>query len=843
MDAKFSQRIKDVLTYSKEEAIRLGNSYIGTEHLLLGILRDGEGLAVEILEKSNLNFSELKKAIENRIKSDNIVYKDDNDNMPLFKTAERALKLVYLEAKSFNTTTINTGHLLLAILKDENNLATQMLDEQHIDYYTVKSHMENDLPKLKADFGEDDDAEIPFGDSKKNPKSGGGSAPKSKSETPVLDNFGIDLTKSAEDDVLDPIVGRDIEIERLAQILSRRKKNNPVLIGEPGVGKSAIVEGLALRIINRKVSRVLFDKRIITLDLASIVAGTKYRGQFEERMKAILNELSKTTNIILFIDEIHTIVGAGGATGSLDAANMLKPSLARGEIQCIGATTLDEYRQNIEKDGALERRFQKIIVNPTSEEETIEILHNIKKRYEDHHNVNYTDDAINACVSLTMRYISDRHLPDKAIDALDESGSRVHISNISVPQKIINLEKQIEKVRKEKVTAVKNQNFESAASFRDNEKQLIDGLDKEKKNWEKDLIKNRETVSEEEVAEVVAMMTGVPVQRIAQSEGKRLLKMGDEIKKRVVGQDDAIKKIVKSIQRNRAGLKDPNKPIGSFIFLGPTGVGKTQLAKILSLFLFDSTDNLIRMDMSEYMEKFSVSRLVGAPPGYIGYEEGGQLTEKVRRKPYSVVLLDEIEKAHPDIFHILLQVLDEGQITDSLGRKIDFRNTIIIMTSNIGSRQLKDFGQGVGFSTKAKQDSVRSNTQSVIQNALKRTFAPEFLNRLDDVVIFNSLSREDINKIIEIELIGLYERVIKLGYKIEISDDAKSFIADKGFDSQFGARPLKRAIQKYLEDPMAEMIIKTTLKEGDLLYVELNDDKDKIIINHKNSSAKEIENA
>ncbi|MEA3316569.1 MAG: ATP-dependent Clp protease ATP-binding subunit [Bacteroidota bacterium] len=842
MDAKFSQRIKDVLVYSKEEAVRLGNAYIGTEHLLLGILRDGEGLAIEILEKFNIDLLELKNNIESRIKSDNIEAVVDNDNMPLFKTAERALKLVYLEAQSFNNKLINTGHLLLAILKDENNLATQMMDEKRIDYYTIRSYMENKLPKFKADFGEDDDTEIPFGNSKNNPKSGSGSsAPKSKSETPVLDNFGIDLTKAAEDDALDPIVGRDKEIERLAQILSRRKKNNPVLIGEPGVGKSAIVEGLALRIISRKVSRVLFDKRIITLDLASIVAGTKYRGQFEERMKAILNELSKTTNIILFIDEIHTIVGAGGATGSLDAANMLKPSLARGEIQCIGATTLDEYRQNIEKDGALERRFQKIIVNATSEEETVEILHNIKKRYEDHHNVNYTEEAIEACVSLTMRYISDRHLPDKAIDALDESGSRVHISNISVPKKIINLEKQIEKVKTEKIDAVKNQNFESAANYRDNEKQLIEGLEKEKKNWEADLIKNRETVSEEEVAEVVAMITGVPVQRIAQSEGNRLLKMNEEIQKKVIGQDEAIAKIVKSIQRNRAGLKDPNKPIGSFIFLGPTGVGKTQLAKILSLFLFDSVDNLIRMDMSEYMEKFSVSRLVGAPPGYIGYEEGGQLTEKVRRKPYSVVLLDEIEKAHPDVFHLLLQVLDEGQITDSLGRKIDFRNTIIIMTSNIGSRQLKDFGQGVGFSTKAKQNTVKSHTQSVIQNALKRSFAPEFLNRLDDVVIFNSLTKEDINKIIDIELLGLYQRVHKLGYKIEISDEAKGFIADKGFDVQFGARPLNRAIQKYVEDPMAEIIIKTTLKEGDLLYVELNEEKDKVIITPKHSSSKELE--
>ncbi|MDK2979073.1 MAG: ATP-dependent Clp protease ATP-binding subunit ClpC, partial [Bacteroidales bacterium] len=597
-----------------------------------------------------------------------------------------------------------------------------------------------------------------------------------------------------------------------------------------GVGKSAIVEGLALRIVQRRVSRVLFDKRVITLDLASIVAGTKYRGQFEERMKAILNELSKSTNIILFIDEIHTIVGAGGATGSLDAANMLKPALARGEIQCVGATTLDEYRQHIEKDGALERRFQKVMVDPTSEEETIEILHNIKERYEEHHHVNYTDDAIEACVKLTMRYISDRHLPDKAIDALDESGSRVHISNIVVPNRIIELEKQIENIRNEKIAAVKNQNFEKAASFRDTEKKLIDNLEQEKDNWEKELIKNRERVSEEEVAEVVAMMTGVPVQRIAQAEGARLMKMGDELKKNVIGQDEAIGKIVKSIQRNRAGLKDPNKPIGSFIFLGPTGVGKTQLAKILALYLFDSVDNLIRMDMSEYMEKFSVSRLVGAPPGYIGYEEGGQLTEKVRRKPYSVILLDEIEKAHPDVFHLLLQVLDEGQLTDSLGRRVDFRNTIIIMTSNIGSRQIKDFGQGVGFSTRAKQESASNYTKSVIQNALKRSFAPEFLNRLDDVVIFNSLTKEDIYKIIDIELRGLYQRVDNLGYSVEISKDAKDYITEKGFDVNFGARPLKRAIQKYLEDPMAEVIIKTSIKEGEILKVDYNKEKDEIVI-------------
>ena len=831
MDAKFSQRIKDVLSYSKEEAVRLGNAYIGTEHLLLGILREGEGIAVTILENLNVDLSSLKKSIEFRIRSEENLKIADSDNIPLFKTAERALKLVYLEAKSFNNSTINTGHLLLAILKDENSVVTQILDEKHIDYQSIRNEIEGYEPEAKADF-EDEENEMPFGSSRSGGSSGGAmkSGQKTKSDTPVLDNFGIDLTKAAEDNALDPIVGRENEIERLAQILSRRKKNNPVLIGEPGVGKSAIVEGLALRIIQRKVSRVLFDKRVITLDLASIVAGTKYRGQFEERMKAILNELSKSTNIILFIDEIHTIVGAGGATGSLDAANMLKPSLARGEIQCIGATTLDEYRQHIEKDGALERRFQKVMVEPTTAEETIEILKNIKSRYEDHHNVNYTDDALDACVKLTMRYISDRHLPDKAIDALDESGSRVHISNIIVPKKIIELEKQIEDVRTEKISAVKNQNFESAANFRDSEKKYMDALEKEKEIWEKELEKNRETVSEEEVAEVVAMMTGVPVQRIAQAEGSRLMKMGDELKKNVIGQDPAIEKIVKSIQRNRAGLKDPNKPIGSFIFLGPTGVGKTQLAKILALYLFDSADNLIRMDMSEYMEKFSVSRLVGAPPGYIGYEEGGQLTEKVRRRPYSVVLLDEIEKAHPDVFHLLLQVLDEGQLTDSLGRRVDFRNTIIIMTSNIGSRQLKDFGQGVGFSTKAKQESSSQHAKSVIQNALKRSFAPEFINRLDDIVIFNTLTKEDIHQIIDIELKGLYSRVEALGYSIEITKEAKDYITEKGFDSNFGARPLKRAIQKYLEDPMAEAIIKSTLKQGDVLSVDYNKKKDEIII-------------
>jgi ATP-dependent Clp protease ATP-binding subunit ClpC len=821
MDAKFSQRIKDVLSYSKEEAVRLGNSYLGIEHLFLGILRDGEGVAIDVLILLGAELYELRKGIEAQIKEDSVVSVTDTDNLPLHKSTERVIKMVYLEARSLKESIIDTGHLLLAILKEENNYVTQLLLEHDINYDKVRTEMENVQIENKADFtgDEDDEARGPFGSS----KPGGGIPSGSKtSDTPVLDNFGIDLTKAAEEDRLDPIIGRETEIERLAQILSRRKKNNPILIGEPGVGKSAIAEGLANRIIQRKVSRVLFDKRVVTLDLASIVAGTKYRGQFEERMKAILNELTKTNNVILFIDEIHTIVGAGGATGSLDAANMLKPALARGDIQCIGATTLDEYRQHIEKDGALERRFQKVMINPTNEEETIEILNNIKERYEDHHNVIYTPEALVASVKLTQRYISDRHLPDKAIDAMDEAGSRVHISNIIVPQRIVKLEEEIEETKKNKIQAVKNQNFEKAASFRDKEKDILEQLEDEKLKWERELIKNREIVDEEKVAEVVAMMTGVPVQRIAQAEGTRLLKMGEEIRGRVVGQDEAIQKIVRSIQRNRAGLKDPNKPIGTFIFLGPTGVGKTQLAKVLAQYLFESVDNLIRIDMSEYMEKFSVSRLVGAPPGYVGYEEGGQLTEKVRRKPYSVVLLDEIEKAHPDVYHILLQVLDEGQLTDSLGRKVDFRNTIVIMTSNIGTRQLKDFGQGVGFNTKSRSESANEHSKGVLQKALKRTFAPEFLNRIDDVVLFNTLSKEDIYKIIDIELKGLFERVFSLGYKIKISPPAKDFIIEKGYDIQFGARPLKRAIQKYLEDPMAEVIIKAEIVEGDTLSVGMD---------------------
>jgi ATP-dependent Clp protease ATP-binding subunit ClpC len=829
MDSQFSPRIKDIIGYSREEAIRLGNDYIGQEHLFLGILRDGEGIATDILENLGVDLVETKQLIEGKIRTEKEV--NQKADLVMLKSAEKSLKLIYLEARSFKTNTVNSGHLLLAILKDSENIVTQLLVEFGVNYYIVKSQLQDyKAPEAKSDFpeGDDDDASEAFS---KGP--GGAGAKKnvtSKSETPVLDNFGIDITKLAEENSLDPIVGREREIERLAQILSRRKKNNPILIGEPGVGKSAIAEGLALRIVGKKVSRILFDKRVVSLDIASIVAGTKYRGQFEERMKAILNELAKVNNVILFIDEIHTIVGAGGATGSLDAANMLKPALARGDIQCIGATTLDEYRQHIEKDGALERRFQKVMVDPTSVEETIEILTNIKSRYEDHHNVFYTPEALEACVKLTARYISDRYLPDKAIDALDESGSRVHISNINVPEGIVKLEERIEKVKEDKIAAVKSQNFELAANFRDKEKNFLQLLEKEKEEWEKELINHRETVDEHKVAEVVAMMSGVPVQRIATAEGKRLMNMGGDLRARVIGQDEAIEKIVKAIQRNRAGLKDPNRPIGSFIFLGPTGVGKTQLAKVLAMQLFDSIDALIRVDMSEYMEKFSVSRMVGAPPGYVGYEEGGQLTEKVRRKPYSVVLLDEMEKAHPDVFHLLLQLLDEGRLTDSLGRNIDFRNTIIIMTSNIGTRQLKDFGRGVGFSTGKEALSDNEHAKYVIQKALKKAFAPEFLNRIDDVIMFNSLEKKHIHQIIDIEIKDLYKRVEALNYKLKISSAAKDFIAEKGYDPQFGARPLKRAIQKYLEDEMAEIIIKASITEGDTISVGFDKKNEKLLM-------------
>ncbi len=843
MEAKFSQRVKDVLTYSREEAMRLGNDYIGLEHLLLGILREGEGMAIQILHYFGVDLKELRKTIEVSIANPE---KDTRkiDNIPLIKQAERALKITYLEAKLFNSELIGTEHLLLSILKDEENIVTKSFQKYGIDYDTIKSEIKaivsskdkeekidpvDELPEDTAD----DDLEDTGG------KGFGGNIRKiseSKSKTPVLDNFGRDITKAAEEGRLDPIVGREKELERIAQILSRRKKNNPILIGEPGVGKSAIAEGLALRIVDRKVSRALFNKRLVTLDLASLVAGTKYRGQFEERMKAVLNELEKNSDIILFIDEIHTIVGAGNASGSLDASNMFKPALARGEIQCIGATTLDEYRQYIEKDGALERRFQKILVDATSPEETIEILDNIKEKYEDHHLVTYANDAINACVTLTNRYITDRYLPDKAIDALDEAGSRVHITNIHVPSEIIDIENKIEDTKKNKTRAINSQKFEEAAEYRDLERKLQADLEVAKTKWEEEAKIHRESVTEENVAEVVAMMTGIPVQRIAKNEGERLINMEKELEGSVVGQIEAIKKVVKAIRRNRAGLKDPKKPIGSFVFLGPTGVGKTHLAKVLARYLFDTEEALVRIDMSEYMEKFAVSRLIGAPPGYVGYEEGGQLTEKVRRKPYSIVLLDEIEKAHPDVFHLLLQVLDDGLLTDSLGRKVDFKNTIIIMTSNIGSRQLKDFGEGVGFATSAKRSSRADFAKGVIENALKKTFAPEFLNRIDDVVIFNALEKEHIYKIIDIELQQLYDRIHTLGYNIEISKKAKDFIVDKGWDAQFGARPLKRAIQKYLEDVLAEELIKSKIKEGDLIHIDYLGKKEEVKVSIKKKS-------
>ncbi len=845
MEAKFSQRVKDVLSFSREEAVRLGNDYIGVEHLILGIIREGEGLALRILGYLNVDVTELRKTIESAI-SNHSRKERELENLPLVKQAERALKLTYLEAKLFNSELIGTEHLLLAILKDEDNLVTRSLRKYNISYDLVKEEVksyltgssENSLKEFNESKGQesaDFRDELPGGSQDEDPDEAGGlgglkKPGDSKSKTPVLDNFGRDLTRAAEENRLDPIVGREKELERISQILSRRKKNNPILIGEPGVGKSAIAEGLALRIVQRKVSRALFNKRVFTLDLASLVAGTKYRGQFEERMKAVLNELEKNRDIILFIDEIHTIVGAGNASGSLDASNMFKPALARGEIQCIGATTLDEYRQYIEKDGALERRFQKVLVDPTSPEETIEILNQIKEKYEDHHLVNYSSEAIEACVSLTNRYISDRFLPDKAIDALDEAGARVHISNMHVPVEIVNVESLIEDARQKKMKAIKSQKFEEAAKFRDTERKLQADLETQKKRWEDESKINREPVSAENVAEVVAMMTGVPVQRIAQNESDRLVNMEDELADSVIGQHEAIKKVVKAIRRNRAGLKDPNKPIGTFIFLGPTGVGKTHLAKVLAKYLFDSEDALVRIDMSEYMEKFAVSRLVGAPPGYVGYEEGGQLTEKVRRRPYSIVLLDEIEKAHPDIFHILLQVLDDGVLTDSLGRRVDFKNTIVIMTSNIGSRQLKDFGAGVGFSTNAKQTQSSSLAQGVIENALKKAFAPEFLNRIDDVVIFDSLGRDDIHKIIDIELRNLFNRIRKMGYYPEITEAAKDFIVDKGWDEQFGARPLKRAIQKYIEDTLAEEIIKTNLKLGDGIKIDFNTEANDISI-------------
>ncbi|WP_111709166.1 ATP-dependent Clp protease ATP-binding subunit [Lutibacter citreus] len=842
MDDNFSPKVKDVIAYSKEEALRLGHDFIGTEHLMLGLIRKGKGKAIDILNTLDINLDHLRRKIEGLSPLNPTIEPTiDPKNIRLTRQAEKALKTTFLEAKLYHSPSINTAHLLLCILRNENDPTTKLLHNFDTSYEDVKTifkqlflNEEIDLPK--AESRSDDDFDKPKSNPFEQPKGDQGAQKKSK--TPVLDNFGRDLTRMAEEGNLDPVVGRKKEIERVSQILSRRKKNNPMLIGEPGVGKSAIAEGLALRIIQRKVSRILFNKRIVSLDLASLVAGTKYRGQFEERMKALMNELEKNEDIILFIDEIHTIVGAGGATGSLDASNMLKPALARGEIQCIGATTLDEFRTNIEKDGALERRFQKVIVEPTSVEETIQILQNIKDKYEDHHNVDYTDDAIKACVNLTNRYMTDRFLPDKAIDAMDEAGSRIHITNIVVPKEVLHLEKQLEQVKTDKTAAVNGQKYEEAARLRDDEKRIESSLKIEQQKWEESSKLNREIVTEDNVAEVVSMMTGIPVNRVAEAESHRLHDLPNLIKGKVIGQDEAVSKVVKAIQRNRVGLKDPNKPIGSFIFLGQTGVGKTQLAKVLATELFDNEDALVRIDMSEYMEKFAISRLIGAPPGYVGYEEGGQLTEKIRRKPYAIVLLDEIEKAHPDVFNMLLQILDDGHITDSLGRKIDFRNTIIIMTSNIGSRQLKDFGTGVGFGTSSKKDQADANAKKVIENALKKSFAPEFLNRIDDVIVFNALEREDIHSIIDIELQKLIKRIEGLGYNLSLSSDAKDYIANKGFDKQYGARPLKRAIQKYIEDALAEEIVNSKLSEGDSIFMELDKEKDELSIKIKKGKKK-----
>lgn len=848
MDDNFSPRVKDVIAYSKEEALRLGHDFIGTEHLMLGLLRDGGGKAISILDALSVDLEHLRRKVEilSPANPNPSLVHQDKKNLHLTRQAERALKTTFLEAKLFQSTAINTAHLLLCILRNENDPTTKLLQKMMVDYDGVKEQFKSMITSdddytsgpTEASFSSESDSEEAAGES----FGGGTTANKSgkKSKTPVLDNFGRDLTQMAEENRLDPVVGRQKEIERVSQILSRRKKNNPLLIGEPGVGKSAIAEGLALRITQKKVSRVLFNKRVVTLDLASLVAGTKYRGQFEERMKAVMNELEKNDDIILFIDEIHTIVGAGGATGSLDASNMFKPALARGEIQCIGATTLDEFRQHIEKDGALERRFQKVIVEPTSVEETIEILKNIKAKYEDHHNVSYTEEALEACVTLTDRYITDRFLPDKAIDALDEVGSRVHITNMNVPKQIVSLENQLETVREEKNTVVKKQRYEEAAKLRDDEKKLEKALQDAQEQWEEESKLHKEVVSDNHVADVVSMMSGIPVTRIAQAESTKLAKLPEIIQQAVIGQNEAVAKVAKAIQRNRAGLKDPNKPIGSFIFLGQTGVGKTQLAKVLAKELFDSEESLIRIDMSEYMEKFAISRLIGSPPGYVGYEEGGQLTEKVRRKPYAVILLDEVEKAHPDVFNTMLQVLDDGYLTDSLGRKIDFRNTIIIMTSNIGSRQLKDFGQGVGFGTASMKAQSDKHNKGVIENALKKAFAPEFLNRIDDIVIFNALEQEDIHLIIDIELKKLFKRIEGLGYQLKLSKKAKDFIAEKGFDKQFGARPLKRAIQKYIEDSLAEQIVNANLVSGDTISLDRDandDDKLKVTIKKAEESS------
>ena len=834
MNNQFTQRVSDIIMYSKEEANRLRNSYIGPEHLLLGLIREGEGKAIEILFNLQINLQDIKNQLEAIVKNNAENDTTYDENISFNEKASKVLKLCILEAKLLRNIAADSEHILLAIMKVKDNAAFHVLESNGVTYEKIKLTLQPDT-HAGLGFSEDEDEDEDIRQSPSGNKSNAAqqqarpAQKKPANDTPVLDNFGTDMTKAAEEGKLDPVVGRVKEIERLAQILSRRKKNNPILIGEPGVGKSAIVEGLALRIVDKKVSRILFDKRVIALDMTAVVAGTKYRGQFEERIRSILNELKKNPNIILFIDEIHTIVGAGSAAGSMDAANMLKPALARGEIQCIGATTLDEYRQNIEKDGALERRFQKVIVEPTTAEETLQILKNIKDKYEDHHNVNYTDAALEACVKLTNRYITDRNFPDKAIDALDEAGSRVHLTNITAPKEIEEQEKLIDEMKSLKNEAVRLQNFELAASYRDKEKEYTNQLDTLKEEWEKSLKENRETVDDEQIAEVVSMMSGVPVQRMAQAEGMKLLGMKDDLLSKVIGQDKAIATLVKAIQRSRVGLKDPNKPIGTFMFLGPTGVGKTHLAKELAKLMFGSADALIRIDMSEYMEKFTVSRLVGAPPGYVGYEEGGQLTEKVRRKPYSIVLLDEIEKAHPDVFNILLQVMDEGRLTDSYGRTVDFKNTIVIMTSNIGTRQLKEFGKGIGFAAQVRTDD-KEYSRNVITKALNKSFAPEFINRLDEIITFDQLDMDALTRIIDIELKGLYSRVENIGYKLVIDEDAKKFVATKGYDVQFGARPLKRAIQNNLEDGISELILGSEMAAGDTIKVSYDKEKDLIVM-------------
>ncbi len=839
MDNNFSTQVKEIISYSREEALRLGNDFIGTEHLVLGLIRDGENTAMKILKSLNVDLYELRKEIELAVKDKTGKNIANINSLPLTKQAEKVIRITVLEAKTNKSPMVESEHLMLSILKNKENIATQILNQFDVDYDMFKSELGYVRTDPKADFQDEENEE--FDEEKKSysqQRPAKGTAAQAKSKTPVLDNFGRDITRLAEMGTLDPIVGRETEIERVSQILSRRKKNNPILIGEPGVGKTAIVEGLALRIIQRKVSRVLFDKRVVSLDLAALVAGTKYRGQFEERMKAIMNELEKNRDVILFIDEIHTIVGAGGASGSLDASNIFKPALARGELQCIGASTLDEYRMYIEKDGALDRRFQKVLVEQPSVEETVEILKNIKSKYEDYHSVVYDDEAIEACVKLSDRYMTDRLLPDKAIDVLDEVGARVHLKNINVPEEVIDLEKKIDEIKHEKNKVVKSQRFEEAASLRDTEKRLQEELEKAKADWEEESKHKRYPINEEAIAEVVSMMTGIPVKRMVQAETDKLRRMADDLTAAVVGQDEGIQKVVKAIQRNRVGLKDPKKPIGSFIFLGPTGVGKTELARALARYMFDSDDSLIRIDMSEYMEKFTVSRLIGAPPGYVGYEEGGQLTEKVRRKPYSVILLDEIEKAHPDIYNILLQVLDDGQLTDGLGRKVDFKNTMIIMTSNIGARQLKDFGEGVGFTTASRIANAEENNKAVIEKALKRTFSPEFLNRIDDVVIFNQLTEENIFSIIDILMKGVTKRLDNLGLTLELTPEAKQFISEKGYDSQFGARPLHRAIQKYLEDPLAEEILNMNIKNGDVLIASLDKENSKITFEVRDNNLK-----